>query len=98
MALYHNLFTLMENDDYDILKTDYSKLNSLTDNIQLLNNIPCKVNLIPYNEIGASYSRPDNYTINNFERILSEAPFTTTIRWSKGINIDAGCGQLAVSN
>ena len=66
--------------------------------IQLLNNIPCKVNLIPYNEIGSSYSRPDNYTINNFERILNEAPFTTTVRWSKGINIDAGCGQLAVSN
>ena len=64
--------------------------------VHLLNNIPCKVNLIPYNEIESEYKRPSNSSINNFERILKEAPFTTTVRWSKGTNIDAGCGQLAV--
>ena len=64
--------------------------------IHLLKNIPCKVNLIPYNEIESEYKRPSNSSINNFERILKEAPFTTTVRWSKGTNIDAGCGQLAV--
>ncbi len=64
--------------------------------IHLLKNIPCKVNLIPYNEIESEYKRPSNIAINNFERILKEAPFTTTVRWSKGTNIDAGCGQLAV--
>ena len=64
--------------------------------IHLLKNIPCKVNLIPYNEIESEYKRPSNISINNFERILKEAPFTTTVRWSKGTNIDAGCGQLAV--
>ena len=39
MALYpHNLFTLIENDDYDIIKTDYSKLNSLTEKIHFISS------------------------------------------------------------
>ena len=64
--------------------------------IKLLKNIPCKVNIIPYNEIDSQYKRPKSKVINNFVRILDDAPFTTTIRWSKGTNIDAGCGQLAI--
>ena len=64
--------------------------------IKLLENIPCKVNIIPYNEIDSQYKRPKSKFINNFVRILDDAPFTTTIRWSKGTNIDAGCGQLAI--
>ena len=95
---YYNKVRRFITFEYVLLEDINSNEECAYQLIQLLNNIPCKVNLIPYNEIGASYSRPDNYTINNFERILSEAPFTTTIRWSKGINIDAGCGQLAVSN
>ena len=95
---YYNKVRRFITFEYVLLEDINSSEECAHQLIQLLNNIPCKVNLIPYNEIGSSYSRPDNYTINNFERILNEAPFTTTVRWSKGINIDAGCGQLAVSN
>ncbi len=28
---------------------------------------------------------------------LKNAPFPVTVRWSKGVDIDAGCGQLAIS-
>jgi 23S rRNA (adenine2503-C2)-methyltransferase len=56
------------------------------------------VNVIPYNEIGGDYSRPTEDTIHIFLKILKDAPFTVTVRWSKGTDIDAGCGQLAVKD
>ncbi len=64
--------------------------------IQHLSGLPCKVNVIPYNEIGGEFSRPDEQTIREFLSSLKNAPFTVTVRWSKGTDIDAGCGQLAI--
>ena len=52
--------------------------------------------MIPYNEIGGKFDRPEEQKIHNFLNILKDAPFTVTVRWSKGVDIDAGCGQLAV--
>ena len=63
--------------------------------IAFLEGLPCKVNVIPYNEIGGEFSRPDENTIQTFLQILYDAPFTVTVRWSKGTDINAGCGQLA---
>lgn len=60
----------------------------------LLGNIPCKVNIIPYNEIGGSFKRPSEEKVKQFLRYLEQAPFTVTVRWSRGTHIDAGCGQL----
>ena len=60
----------------------------------ILSSINCKLNLIPYNEIGGKYNRPPDKTIITFLKQLKNAPFPTTIRWSKGQDIDAGCGQL----
>ena len=84
---------------------EYVLLDSINDTaecayelIDLLKNIPCKLNLIPYNEIGGRYSRPSNKKIDIFINTLKNAPFTVTVRWSKGTKIDAGCGQLAVKN
>ena len=84
---------------------EYVLLDSINDTaecayelIDLLKNIPCKLNLIPYNEIGGRYSRPSNKKIDIFINALKNAPFTVTVRWSKGTKIDAGCGQLAVKN
>jgi 23S rRNA (adenine2503-C2)-methyltransferase len=62
----------------------------------LLQSLPCKVNVIPYNEIGGPYNRPTENKINAFLDSLKHAPFTVTVRWSKGTGINAGCGQLAV--
>ncbi|MBC8346943.1 MAG: 23S rRNA (adenine(2503)-C(2))-methyltransferase RlmN [Candidatus Marinimicrobia bacterium] len=64
--------------------------------IDLLRSLPCKVNVIPYNEIGGEYNRPNEDNIHGFLHSLKDAPFTVTVRWSKGTDIDAGCGQLAV--
>ena len=62
----------------------------------LLQNIRCKLNLIPYNEIGSSFRRPSDDRINSFLTQLEDASFPVTVRRSKGTDIDAGCGQLAI--
>ena len=66
--------------------------------IKILNGInKCKLNVIPYNETDGIYQRPDEKQINLFIKKLNNAPFPVTVRWSKGTDIDAGCGQLAIS-
>jgi 23S rRNA (adenine2503-C2)-methyltransferase len=56
----------------------------------------CKFNLIPFNPFPASgllRSKPDR--VQAFARILSAAGITTTVRKTRGDDIDAACGQLA---
>ena len=64
----------------------------------LLKGIPCKLNIIPYNETDGNYQRPDEITISQFSEILHNLrdEYRIFIRWSKGQDINAGCGQLAV--
>ena len=64
----------------------------------LLKNSSCKLNIIPFNEIGTEYKRPSNSTINNFVDTLKavQKGFKVLVRWSNGVDIDAGCGQLAI--
>jgi 23S rRNA (adenine2503-C2)-methyltransferase len=65
--------------------------------INLINAMPCKLNVIPYNEIGGKFRRPSDEKIREFLNNFSNAPFTITTRWSKGADINAGCGQLVVT-
>ncbi len=54
-----------------------------------------KVNLIPFNPYsGSPFERPEEERILKFEKILWNNNIATFIRWSKGIDIDAACGQL----
>jgi len=63
--------------------------------VGLLRGIRCKVNLIPFNPWpGAPYSRPSNDAVEAFGAILKDADYTVTIRYSKGEDIGAACGQL----
>ena len=63
---------------------------------RLLSPVRGKVNLIPYNpHPGSPFERPDAGTIESFHNILIESHCTSMIRWSKGEDIDAACGQLA---
>lgn len=64
--------------------------------IKILNDFPCKLNVIPYNEIGGKFKRPNDDRINGFLDNFKNVPFTVTTRWSKGSDINAGCGQLVV--
>jgi 23S rRNA (adenine2503-C2)-methyltransferase len=65
---------------------------------KLLRGVKGKVNLIPFNDWeGSSYRRPPLQRILAFQAILLDAGITTTVRWSKGEDIGAACGQLKES-
>jgi 23S rRNA (adenine2503-C2)-methyltransferase len=53
------------------------------------------VNLIPFNPVAESpYRRPDSAAVEGFRRILFDARVVATVRWSRGVEGDAACGQL----
>jgi 23S rRNA (adenine2503-C2)-methyltransferase len=62
---------------------------------RLLRGVKAKVNLIPFNDWeGAHFRRPPLPRILAFQGVLLDAGITTTVRWSKGEDIGAACGQL----
>lgn len=63
--------------------------------IELLKDIPCKINLIPFNPFpGSGYKKPSNMEVRRFQDWLMEAGYITTVRTTRGDDIDAACGQL----
>jgi 23S rRNA (adenine2503-C2)-methyltransferase len=64
--------------------------------VELVRDVPCKFNLIPFNpfpDSGLRRSPPDR--IRSFVQRLSDAGIVTTVRKTRGDDIDAACGQLA---
>ena len=56
----------------------------------------CKLNLIPFNPFPASgLLRSSNAAVAAFAKALSDAGIVTTVRKTRGDDIDAACGQLA---
>ncbi|MEO0744756.1 MAG: 23S rRNA (adenine(2503)-C(2))-methyltransferase RlmN, partial [Pseudomonadota bacterium] len=63
--------------------------------VALLEGIPAKVNLIPFNEWpGAPYKRSSNNRIRAFANIIYQAGYASPIRTPRGEDILAACGQL----
>jgi len=57
----------------------------------------CSVNLIPYNPIpGDVYRRPAPREAERFRDLLAAGGIVATIRWSRGVDTDAACGQLRI--
>ena len=58
--------------------------------------VPCKFNLIPFNPFPASgLKRSSSERVQAFAKILIEGGIVTTVRKTRGDDIDAACGQLA---
>ena len=61
-----------------------------------LRNIPCKINLLPYNKCPElPYESPSRERTLAFQKILMDAHYSVFIRSSRGADILAACGQLA---
>jgi 23S rRNA (adenine2503-C2)-methyltransferase len=57
----------------------------------------CTVNLIPFNPVSESpYARPSADDVRAFRDALVEAHVVATVRWSRGVESDAACGQLRI--
>ena len=64
--------------------------------ITLVQDIPCKFNLIPFNPFpGSGLGRSKPEEVKAFADRLNGAGIVTTVRKVRGDDIDAACGQLA---
>ncbi|MFZ6844862.1 23S rRNA (adenine(2503)-C(2))-methyltransferase RlmN [Undibacterium sp. RuTC16W] len=87
----------------DFITFEYCMLDGVNDTdqharelLQLVKNVPCKFNLIPFNPFPESgLKRSANPRIKAFAQVLMDAGLVTTIRKTRGDDIDAACGQLA---
>lgn len=85
-----------------VLTIEYTLLKDVNDQpehaeqmVALLAQIPCKINLIPFNPFPFSgYERPSNNAIRRFQDLLHKAGHNVTVRTTRGEDIDAACGQL----
>ncbi len=90
-------------DKSRVTTVEYTLIEGVNDQIHharelshLLKDFPCKINLIPFNPFALSdYRRPSNNAIMRFKQVLSDGGYTTTVRTTRGDDIDAACGQLA---
>lgn len=67
---------------------------------RLLRGLLCHVNIIPLNPTPAepSYERPSVERINRFASILDAGRIPTSVRYSRGVDIAAACGQLRIEH
>jgi 23S rRNA (adenine2503-C2)-methyltransferase len=64
--------------------------------VELLRPLRCKVNLIMFNPHEYLHYEPvDMGTLDRFAETLAAGHYTVSVRWSKGAEIEAACGQLA---
>ncbi|PSJ81488.1 23S rRNA (adenine(2503)-C(2))-methyltransferase RlmN [Neisseria iguanae] len=87
----------------DFITFEYVMLDGINDKpqharelIELVEDVPCKFNLIPFNPFpNSGYDRSSNENIRVFRDILQQAGHVVTVRKTRGDDIDAACGQLA---
>lgn len=93
----------LEKAPRDFITFEYCMLDGVNDGVaearqllSLVKKFPCKFNLIPFNpfpESGLRKSKPE--AIKRFAQVLMDAGIVTTVRKTRGDDIDAACGQLA---
>lgn len=82
---------------------EYTLIDGVNDHIEharelarLLIKIPCKINLIPFNNFANSgYKEPKKSRVIDFQSALIREGYTAMIRTTRGEDISAACGQLA---
>ena len=63
--------------------------------VKLLRRLPSKLNLIPFNPFpNSGYQRPSDEAIDAFKQIMLKGNILTTVRRTRGDDVDAACGQL----
>jgi 23S rRNA (adenine2503-C2)-methyltransferase len=93
----------LDNAPRDFITFEYVLLAGINDSdadaralLALTRDIPCKFNLIPFNPFPDSgYRKPSAERVRRFQEILMQADVVTTVRKTRGDDIDAACGQLA---
>jgi len=85
------------------ITVEYILINGINDSVEhakklnhILRELKYNINLIPYNPVeGCDYKKPSRERINKFREIVEHGTKMVTVRLERGIDIAAGCGQLA---
>jgi 23S rRNA (adenine2503-C2)-methyltransferase len=88
---------------WEHLTFEYVLLGGLNDSpedarrvARLLANLCAKVNLIPWNPGELPFEKPDAARVEEFRRILTDKGLRAFVRYSRGQDVMAACGQLAL--
>ncbi len=92
-------------DDGRLVLVEYLLLGGVNDSAadarrlsSLLESVPCRLNLIPYNPVeGLPFHEPSPESLSAFASVLSGAGVRTLVRHPRGRDVAAACGQLAGS-
>jgi 23S rRNA (adenine2503-C2)-methyltransferase len=92
----------LERAPRDFITFEYVMLEGVNDSVQqarelvnLVRDVPCKLNLIPFNPFPQTqYRRSTPDAIQRFRDVLMQADIVTTTRKTRGDDISAACGQL----
>lgn len=93
----------LSNAPRDFITFEYVMLDGVNDSesharelLELTRDVPCKFNLIPFNPFpNAGLRRSPDERVRRFAQRLIDAGVVTTVRKTRGDDIDAACGQLA---
>jgi len=93
----------LEKAPRDFITFEYVMLEGVNDSVgqarelvALVREVPCKINLIPFNPFpGVGYRRSGAEAIARFRDVLMQAGLVATVRKTRGDDIAAACGQLA---
>ena len=82
--------------EYILIKGLNCTIESAKELSNLLHDLKCNINLIPYNPVvKTGYSKPTNNEIMKFKYLLEHSGKKVTVRLERGSDIDAACGQLS---
>lgn len=85
--------------EYIVFDNFNDELEDAKELARFCKNVPCKVNIIEYNPISlASFVNADADKIEVFANYLKNQGIITNVRRSRGKDIDAACGQLAIKD
>ena len=93
----------LERAPRDFVTFEYVMLDGVNDSVvqarallARVAGVPCKVNLIPFNPFpGSAFGTSPRSRVLAFQKVLQDGGLVTTIRKTRGDDIDAACGQLA---
>jgi len=85
--------------EYIVFHHFNDELQDAKELVKFCKNVPCKVNIIEYNPISlADFVNADADKIDEFANYLRSQGVITNVRRSRGKDIDAACGQLAIKD
>ncbi len=99
LVYYHQKTGRKVTYEYILLSHFNDTLEDAQELLQFSKIIPCKVNIIEYNPIeGGLFQKSEDDRLEPFMRYLADRGVQVNVRRSRGKDIDAACGQLAIKD